>query len=120
MIFSTSATTRRPGSSRIGAATFSGLLFYLPARLGENVSLGGTRAPGNVVDAVAGLASLDPLPLLAYTVSNVSTLRFVLIGVVLIYIIQNQPEGLLGHRNEPATSVNLDRPQSGSGGEADE
>ena len=106
--------------SIIGAATFSGLLFYLPARLGENVSLGGTRAPGNIIDAVAGLASLDPLPLLAYIISNVSTLRFVLIGVVLIYIIQNQPEGLLGHRNEPATSVSLDRPQSGSGGEADE
>ncbi|WP_336339064.1 branched-chain amino acid ABC transporter permease [Haloarcula brevis] len=106
--------------SIIGAATFSGLLFYLPARLGETISLGGSGGPGNIVEAVAGLASLDPFPLLAYTVGNVSTLRFVLIGVVLIYIIQNQPEGLLGHRNEPATSVSLDRSESSPGGETDE
>ncbi|WP_424004599.1 branched-chain amino acid ABC transporter permease [Haloarcula salina] len=105
--------------SILGAATFSGLLFYLPARIGENVPLG-TRAPSNVVEAVAALGSLDPLPLVAYTVGNVSTLRFVLIGVVLIYIIQNQPEGLLGHRNEPAASVDLDRSRAEVGGETDE
>jgi branched-chain amino acid transport system permease protein len=103
--------------SILGAATFAAFLFYLPARLGEFFPQLGGRAPGNIVDAVAALGSLDPAPLVAYTVSNISTLRFVLIGVVLIYIIQNRPQGLLGHRAEPAASVRLDRPE---GGEADE
>jgi branched-chain amino acid transport system permease protein len=106
--------------SILGAATFSALLFYLPARLGEFFPSLSGNAPGNIVVAVGELASLDPGPLLAYTVSNISTLRFVLIGIVLIYIIQNRPEGLLGHRNEPASSVDLSRPTPGDGGESDE
>ena len=108
--------------SILGAATFSALLFYLPARIGENLPVGGGGSAGNIVDAVAALGSLDPTPLLAYTVGNISTLRFVLIGVVLVYIIQNRPEGLLGHRNEPAASVDLGarRPAADGGGETDE
>ena len=106
--------------SILGAATFSALLFYLPARLGEFFPSLSGNAPGNIVVAVGELASLDPGPLLAYTVSNISTLRFVLIGIVLIYIIQNRPEGLLGHRNEPASSVDLSRPTAGDGGDGDE
>ncbi|MFC7250376.1 branched-chain amino acid ABC transporter permease [Halomicroarcula sp. GCM10025324] len=106
--------------SILGAATFSALLFYLPARLGENIPLGGDGAPGNIVDAAAALGSLDPAPFVAYTVANISTLRFVLIGVVLIYIIQNQPKGLLGHRNEPAASVDITDRRPASGGESDE
>ena len=103
--------------SILGAATFAALLFYVPARLGEYAPVAGSGTPGNIVEAVAALSSLDPLPLLAYTAANVSTLRFVLIGVVLILIIQRQPDGLLGHRTEPASSVPLDRPH---GGEKDE
>ncbi|MBX0323328.1 branched-chain amino acid ABC transporter permease [Halomicroarcula sp. F13] len=106
--------------SILGAATFSALLFYLPARLGEYFPTFGRSAPGNVFEAIAALGSLDPTPLVAYTVGNISTLRFVLIGAVLVYIIQNQPDGLLGHRNEPAASVDLRRPRSADGGETDE
>ena len=106
--------------SILGAATFSALLFYLPARLGEFFPNVGGRSPGNVVEAVGALGSLDPGPLVAYTVANVSTLRFVLIGVVLIYIIQRRPQGLLGHRNEPAASVDLQRPRAADGGGDDE
>ncbi|MFC6865127.1 branched-chain amino acid ABC transporter permease [Halomicroarcula sp. GCM10025817] len=106
--------------SILGAATFSALLFYLPARIGENIPLGGGGSAGNIVEAVAALASLDPTPFVAYTVGNISTLRFVLIGVVLIYIIQNQPKGLLGHRNEPAASVDLNERRSQPGGDSDE
>jgi len=106
--------------SILGAATFSALLFYLPARLGEFFPSLRGQAPGNIIEAIAGLGSLDPGPLVAYTVSNVSTLRFVLIGVVLIYIIQNRPQGLLGHRNEPAASVGLSRPRAADGGGDDE
>ncbi|WP_324662169.1 branched-chain amino acid ABC transporter permease [Haloarcula sediminis] len=106
--------------SILGAATFSALLFYLPARLGEFFPQLGGQAPGNIVDAVAALGVLDAGPLLAYTIANISTLRFVLIGVVLVYIIQRRPLGLLGHRNEPAASVDLTRPQAADGGGDDE
>jgi branched-chain amino acid transport system permease protein len=104
----------------LGAATFSALLFYLPARLGEFFPSLSGNAPGNILTAVGALGSLDPGPLVAYTISNISTLRFVLIGIVLIYIIQNRPQGLLGHRNEPAASVGLDRPAASDGGGNDE
>jgi len=104
----------------LGAATFSALLFYLPARLGEFFPSLSGNAPGNILTAVGALGSLDPGPLVAYTISNISTLRFVLIGIVLIYIIQNRPQGLLGHRNEPAASVGLDRPAASDGGGSDE
>jgi branched-chain amino acid transport system permease protein len=106
--------------SVLGAATFAALLFYVPARLGEYAPVGGSGSPGNIVEAVAALGSLDPLPLLAYTAGNISTLRFVLIGVVLILIIQRQPDGLLGHRTEPASSVPLERSGDAPGGDTDE
>ncbi len=77
-----SAATASNTGSVIGAATFSGLLFYLPDRLGENVSRAALAHLATSL-TLAGLGSLDPLSLLASTISNVSTLRFVLIGVVL-------------------------------------
>ena len=96
------------------------LLFYLPARLGENLPTFGASSPGNIIDAVGPLGALNPGPLVAYVAGNVSTLRFVLIGVVLVYIIQNRPRGLLGYRNEPAASVDLTRPWAGDEGNTDE
>lgn len=109
--------------SVLGAATFAALLFYFPARLGENIPVGQGGAPNNIVQAVGPLGSFDPVPLVAYTFANISTLRFVLIGAVLIYIIQKRPLGLLGHRIEPASSVDLtqrSRPAADGGGENDE
>jgi branched-chain amino acid transport system permease protein len=96
--------------SILGAATFTAFLFYLPARIGEFFPSFGGRAPSSIVEAVGALGALDVGPLVAYVIANISTLRFVLIGVVLIYIIQRRPQGLLGHRSEPATSVDLERP----------
>jgi len=106
--------------SILGAATFSALLFYLPARLGEYFPTFGTSAPGSIIEAVAALGSLDPTPLVAYVIGNISTLRFVLIGVVIVYIIQQRPQGLLGHRSKPAASVDLSRPHAADGGGEDE
>ncbi|WP_226023426.1 branched-chain amino acid ABC transporter permease [Halomicrobium salinisoli] len=105
--------------SILGAATFTAVLFYFPARLGENLPYAGANAPGNVVDALAPLSALDLGPLLAYVLSNVSLLRFVIIGVVIVWVMQNRPEGLLGHRVEPAASVDLDR-GAATGGDDDE
>ena len=52
--------------SILGAATFTALLFYLPARLGENLPTFGASSPGNIVDAVSPLGVLNPGPLVAY------------------------------------------------------
>ena len=47
---------------------------------------------------------------MAYALSDIASLRFVLLGVVLVYLMQNRPDGLLGHRTEPAAAVSLARP----------
>ena len=97
--------------SVIGGAVFASLLFegpnFVRRVVTELVPVG--NAPNTFFDAVGALAGLDPTPLLAYTLSdvNVSALRLVLLGVVLIYLIQNRPDGLLGHRKEVAASVDL-------------
>ena len=104
--------------SVLGGALFASLLFEGPTFVGRIVSdvveFGTT--PNNFADAVAPLASLDPLPFLAYLVGNVPTLRFVLVGLVLIWLMQNRPEGLLGHRKEPAATIDLSERSRGSEG----
>jgi branched-chain amino acid transport system permease protein len=40
-------------------------------------------------------------------------LQLVLMGIVLIYLMHNRPEGMFGHRKEPASPIRLqDRTQS--------
>ena len=99
--------------SVVGGAVFASLLFVGPnfvrRIVTEYVDIAPGQTPNTIFEAVGPLASLDVTPLLAYTISdvNVSALRLVLLGVVLIYLIQNRPEGLLGHRTETAASVDL-------------
>ena len=103
--------------SVIGGAVFASLLFEGPNFVRRIVTqlfeFGNT--PQTFFDGVGALAGLDPFPLLAYTLSdvNVSALRLVLLGVVLVYLIQNRPEGLLGHRKEVAASVDLSERSGG-------
>jgi branched-chain amino acid transport system permease protein len=59
--------------------------------------------------AVAPLASADPFPLFVYTVDNLDQLQLVIMGLVLIYLMHNRPEGVLGHRKEPASPIQLRR-----------
>ncbi|WP_049902931.1 branched-chain amino acid ABC transporter permease [Halococcus agarilyticus] len=105
--------------SVIGGALFAGLLFLGPTFVGRIVdssfSLG--NAPNTFTAAIGALGSLDITPLVAYTLDNISVLRFVLLGVVLVVLMQRRPEGLLGHRKETAAAVDLSR-RSVSGGEA--
>ena len=95
--------------SVLGAALFSGVLFLAPTYLNNVVQqfVTGIPSPNNFVDAVAPLASLEVLPLLGYFLGNLEQMRFVLIGVLLVWLMQNRPQGLLGHRIEPASSVDL-------------
>jgi branched-chain amino acid transport system permease protein len=91
----------------IGAALFVGLLFQGPvfaSRLVSNFA-GFESAPNTFPDAVAGLGSLDVQPLVAYSLSEIQSLRFVLVGVVLILVMAKRPQGVLGHRKSPAVGV---------------
>ncbi|EMA53954.1 high-affinity branched-chain amino acid transport protein [Halococcus thailandensis JCM 13552] len=103
--------------SVIGGALFAGLLFEGPTfvrrLVQQTVDLGG--APNTFTDAIAALGSLDVGPLLAYALADVSSLRFVLVGVVLVYLVQNRPDGLLGHRKETAAAVSLARERTAAG-----
>jgi len=97
--------------SVIGGAVFASLLFEGPLVVRRIVGnlFEIDEVPRTLFDAVGSLGGLDPAPLLAYTVTdvNISALRLVLLGVVLVYLIQNRPDGLLGHRKEVASSVDL-------------
>ena len=103
--------------SVIGGAVFASLLFEGPNFVRRVVTqlIDVGNAPNTFFEGVAALGGLDLSPLLAYTLSdvNISALRLVLLGVVLIYLIQNRPEGLLGHRKEVASSVDLSERSGG-------
>jgi branched-chain amino acid transport system permease protein len=97
--------------SVLGGAVFVSLILEGPSyarRLVSNYADIGTQ-PTTIFDALGPLSQLEIGPLLAYTLSdvNIAQLRFVLLGVVLIYLIQNRPEGLLGHRKEVASPIDL-------------
>ena len=100
--------------SFLGGAIFAGLLYEGPRYFKNLVEaafdLG--SAPRNFGEAMAGFASLDPMPFVLYTLDSISQLRLVIMGVVLIWLMHNRPEGLLGHRKETASSVDLARPQT--------
>ena len=104
--------------SFLGGAVFAGILYEGPRYIKNLVEtafeLG--DAPRNFGEAMAGFASLDPMPFVLYTLDSVSQLRLVIMGVVLIWLMHNRPEGLLGHRKETASSVDLSRPSGGSSG----
>ena len=107
--------------SVVGGAVFAAFLFEGPklaARLIDAVAqllLGGLPAPNNFYAAVV---TLNPLAWLGYLVDNVASLKFVFLGAVIVYLMQNRSDGLLGHRKETASSVDLSQRPDRSGGAA--
>jgi branched-chain amino acid transport system permease protein len=107
--------------SVIGGAVFASLLFQGPIFAANLIQrffqlvLGGLPTPNNFYLAAV---SLNPLAWLGYGLENIANLRFVLLGVVLIYMMQNRADGLLGHRKEVAASVDLTERSGRSGGAA--
>ncbi|MFB6266150.1 MAG: branched-chain amino acid ABC transporter permease, partial [Halodesulfurarchaeum sp.] len=93
--------------SIIGSALFAGIFIqgplYIRNLINHAINLG--SAPPNVLDALGALLSLDPFPLFAYVIGMMNPLRFVLMGVALVWLMQNRPQGLLGARKEPATAI---------------
>ena len=95
--------------SVIGGALFASLLFQGPLYVSRIFSkyIPTGDAPSTFAAALGPLGSLDVTPFLAYTLQNISSLRFVLVGVVLIVLMHRRPTGLLGHRKEVASSIDL-------------
>ncbi|TYL40578.1 branched-chain amino acid ABC transporter permease [Natronococcus pandeyae] len=115
--------------SVVGALLFAGLLFEGPPFVQRIVDATfDLPRPPTVYDGVIALGDLDPMPLLGYAVGELPNLRFVLFGVVLIALMIYRPDGILGHRNEPASPLDLTKerpprerdPASPEGGESDE
>lgn len=96
--------------SVLGGALFVNLLFLLPQLLPDLVekTVSIQANPTTLVDAIAPFASGNVLPFVGYMLNQrLSALRFIFVGVLLIYLMQNRPDGLLGHRKETAASVDL-------------
>ncbi|WP_250137749.1 branched-chain amino acid ABC transporter permease [Halorientalis salina] len=109
--------------SVLGGIVFATLLFegppqlarIIPVLLDDLFGLQITDAPNTSIEAIAPLSSLDVTPFIAYSLENISTLRFIFLGVLIVYLMQNRPEGLLGHRKESAAAVDLSAGRNGGG-----
>ncbi|PSP49947.1 branched-chain amino acid ABC transporter permease [Halobacteriales archaeon QH_7_69_31] len=102
--------------SVIGAIAFTSLLLNGPRRVAGVIdsAAGGLPSPSNFYVA---LSSLDPAMYAGYLVSEISALKFIFVGIVIVWLMQNRPEGMLGHRKEIASSIDLsERPETESGG----
>ena len=107
--------------SVLGGAVFAALLYegprYIKNLVEATINVGG--GPGSFGQAMAAMGSLDPIPFFIYTLNSINQLRLVIMGLVLIWLMHNRPEGMLGHRKETAASIDLTRPdQSGSADDA--
>ncbi|MFB6114164.1 MAG: branched-chain amino acid ABC transporter permease [Halodesulfurarchaeum sp.] len=84
--------------SIIGGALFAGVLFegprYVRNLLNHAFNLG--DSPANFIDALAQLLVLDVTPFFAYVLDQMNPLRLVITGVVLVWLMHNRPQGLLG------------------------
>ena len=102
--------------SVIGAVAFTSLLLNGPRRV-KGVIEAGTGGLPEPSSFYVALTSLDPATYAGYTVSEISSLKFVFVGIVIVWLMQNRPAGLMGHRKEIASSVDLsERPETGGGG----
>jgi branched-chain amino acid transport system permease protein len=110
-----------PGSntgSVLGGIVFAAVLFEGPRRVGSVVrDTIDAPTPNSFADAVA---TLDPVAFLAFATDNIAPLQFVFLGIVLIFIMHRQPDGLLGHRIETAAAVDLSEQSRPNGGDGDE
>jgi branched-chain amino acid transport system permease protein len=97
--------------SVMGGAVFAAVLFqgprYLQNVVGAYIQ---TEAPSSFGEAMAPITQLDVVPFFLYTIDNVRQLQLVFMGLVLIWLMQNRPQGMLGHRKEEAASIPLNRP----------
>jgi len=107
--------------SVMGGAIFAAALFQGPRYLQNLVeSAIEVQAPSNFAGAVGPIfESLSLNPFLFYVIDNVRQLQLVFMGLVLIWLMHNRPDGMLGHRKEEAASVSLTRRPAGNGAATD-
>jgi branched-chain amino acid transport system permease protein len=101
--------------SILGGAVFAALLYQGPRTLKNLIDtvLPNTDAPSSFGPAVAPLVSnFDPAPLFFYTLDSIRQLQLVFMGLVLIWLMHNRPEGMLGHRKETAAGIPLTAQQA--------
>ena len=108
--------------SVLGGTLFASLLWTGPTYLRRVVTnyVAFSETPTTFHGAVGPFLEGKVLPFLAFLLNNISALRFVLVGVILIWLMQRRPEGLLGHRKEEAAAVPLGRRDRAAGGGDDE
>lgn len=92
--------------SVVGAMIFATLLYEAPnwiQRIADaHLSVG--SPPPHIVDAFAGV---DPFVNYFLSDVNLSALRLIILGLILIYLMQRRPEGIFGDRIEVASSVDI-------------
>jgi branched-chain amino acid transport system permease protein len=96
--------------SVLGGAVFAALLYQGPRYLKNLIDtvIPNADAPAGFGPAVSPLISnLDPAPLFFYTIDSIRQLQLVFMGLVLIWLMHNRPEGMLGHRKETAAGIPL-------------
>jgi branched-chain amino acid transport system permease protein len=96
--------------SVLGGAVFAALLYQGPRTLKNliDAALPSSNAPPGFGPAIAPLISkLDPAPLFLYTLDSIRQLQLVFMGLVLIWLMHNRPEGMLGYRKETAAGIPL-------------
>jgi len=95
--------------SVMGGAVFAAFLFrgplFLKNVIQESFDIGAVSTFGQAVSPL--ISGLNPVPMLAYAIDNLAQLQLVIMGLTLIYLMHNRPEGLLGHRQEPAACIPL-------------
>ncbi|AUV82205.1 branched-chain amino acid ABC transporter permease [Salinigranum rubrum] len=113
--------------SIVGGAMFAALLYQGPRYLKNVIEeiLPTASAPSSFGPAISPLLSeADPLPFIFYTLDSVRQLQLVIMGLVLVWLMHNRPDGLLGHRKETAASIDLTarrgRAVAADGGDEDE
>jgi branched-chain amino acid transport system permease protein len=105
--------------SVLGGALFAAVLFQGPLYFKNIVEtvLGDPEAPASFGNAMAHLGTGKVVPFLLYTLDSLRQLQLVIMGLVLIWLMHNRPEGMLGHRKEIASSIPLTRPSEVDRGE---
>jgi len=108
--------------SVLGGAIFAGVLFQGPLYLKNVVFsfLNNPTAPSGFGPAVAPLSNGEIFPFILYTLDSLRQLQPVIMGVVLIVLMHRRPQGLLGHRKDPASAISINRSVATDGGETDE
>jgi len=99
--------------SVVGGIVFATILFegpnFIQRVLDANFDRG--APPDTFFDAFGGL---EPFVNYFFSDVNISAFRLVVLGIILVYLMHNRPQGLFGHRTEVASSVDLsDRPSEG-------